>query len=202
MYAIPENSVLEIRMRATFNSQLVMNIFHYVNEQAIDNGQNALNEFGAAFEDEVWPIFQVPLSEAITDVRLDIQWVDPIRYRVFTRTPATDHGAAAGGSLPTGVAAVIRRFGDQANKHNQGRIYVFGVPLTKVSESRLTTTFLDDNKALWENVMVTILHSDTFGDANPIIWSAAAHTERIPVIGGLLDPIVRYQRRRELGVGQ
>jgi len=201
-YNIPDGSVLEIRLRATFNSQQVMNVFHYRNADTCPDGAASAAQVATQFNLSVWSILQPVLTEALLSVKIDAQWVHPIRYRVVTQDADPAAGAAAGGSLPTGVATVIRRFGEQANRHNQGRIFVFGVPLTKVSGSQLTQTFLDDNKVLFENISVTSLQDDNAVQFEPCLWSSATPTERIPVVGGFLDPVVRYQRRRELGVGQ
>jgi hypothetical protein len=179
-----------------------MNLFHYVSTNDVDDGNQTLSELCADFNTVVWPIFQVPLCDGYNAVKIDAQWVHPIRYRVYTIDADPTHGAVATEVYPTGVAAVIRRFGEQANRHNQGRIFVTGLPITAVSNSSLTTGFQTTNKALWENTMVTVLHDAVMNEYLPIIWSGQTPTERIPVVGAYLDPIVRYQRRRELGVGQ
>lgn len=107
--------------------------------------------------------------------------------------------------LPSGAAVVIRRQGSVGARDNYGRVYIAGVPAENVVQSQLTFVgaglfgpFVEAMKSDWE-----VIDPETAAGATltPIIKPTPITTPTIKVFQTLVDPIIRYQRRREVGVG-
>lgn len=200
-YNIPPGGVLEARLRATFHEQLVMVTFHYSNDiTAVDAG-STLGLVASDFETIVWGAIQPAITDDVLDVKLDLQWIKPNRYVVQTFNMTPDAGASANPAVPTGVAVVCRRRGEEANRHNQGRIFIPGIQRQDIDNSRVTDAWLTANEANLNTAMLATL-TDGVYQLFPIIYGANSAGPWPFVLSTSVDPIIRYQRRRELGVGQ
>lgn len=106
-------------------------------------------------------------------------------------------------ALPSGVAVVIRRRGNLGDRHNYGRIYLSGVPATFVQNSVLTNAAKDAYNVIAADQEDDQLVEATGGSATlrPHILNKTNIPLSRVVTHGMLDDIVRYQRRREVGVG-
>lgn len=123
----------------------------------------------------------------------------------FRDTPVSVGGGDAGTSYPPTVAAVIRRRVGTPGRANRGRIYVPGIPNTSASAGKLQGAVL----TAWSAACVD-LGLDCFDEAEttailePVLmkrnavgtvttWQVLSYWD--------FDPILRSQRRREIGVG-
>jgi len=123
----------------------------------------------------------------------------------FRDTPVSVGGLDAGTSHPPTVAGVLRRRVGTPGRANRGRIYVPAIPNTSTSAGRIQGGIL----ATWSDVCVD-LGLDCFDEAEttailePVLmkrnalgavttWQVLSYWD--------FDPILRSQRRREIGVG-
>jgi len=201
-YPIEALSVVEVRLVSMLNSQLCMNTFHYTNDEGTEDGVGALNQFFTSFNN-VWAERITDMqTDDVTLVRADMQWVWPTRYRTVSKPAVPAVGQKDATTLPSGVAVVIRRFGEVASRKSQGRIYIYGLPTNDALNSQVTSAWYDEYAAGLEVATSAVLNTDDFGIYTPILWSPDRPTEKVKIVGGQVDRIIRYQRRREIGVGQ
>jgi len=201
-YSIPAGSVLEIRLRATLFGQVVINTFHYRNEVTYGDGRQAAIDAATDFEAVVWSAIHPALSDKVLNVRIDAQWIYPVRYRVETSTPGQDTGSNVGSTTQTGTAAVVKRHGEQANRQNQGRIYLYGVPINYQGDGVWSTAFITGPGVDLVDAVKATIQTDLSSPLYPVLWSPAAPTTTFRIVGGAINSVIRYQRRREVGVGQ
>jgi hypothetical protein len=131
-----------------------------------------------------------------------IQMISPTRYRAVVN-PVDTPGQISGGALPSGVCAVIRRTTDRAGRRYQGRIYLPGVPITHEDDSEIAVA-KRTLYATFATTMITPLEGMAAGeDYTPVCSLDGAMILAADTIRDAgLDPVLRYQRRRELGVGE
>jgi len=203
MYGIPQESVVEVIMGArNFDQQTVLNTFHYMNGVTIADGDAALGELLQDFEVMVFNFYATLMSSEVLELFTRAQWVWPTRYRARERVNGFTEGQGGAPATPSGVSMVVRRFAEIAGKQYSGRIYVPGLASADVVDSQLADAFITANKADLEGTMTAELNTVTYGQFFPVIWHGGApQFDDKRVRGAFLDPIVRYQRRREVHVG-
>jgi len=201
MYEVPPNSIMEIRLTSNFTGQTVINTFHYASSVTYDDGADILQQACDAFEDAIWTPMSPLICTAVTNVTAFAQWVAPIRYRSDFKIMTPAAGTAADDPTPTGVSVVLRRFAEKAGRKYQGRIYVYGSPIGNVVNSTLTDAAYNSFRT---NVLPPFIATLTLADTSeltPVLYDGVAYNEDQIVLGGQVDRIIRYQRRREIGVG-
>ena len=201
-YAVPAGAILECRLRSTLFNQVVINVFHYRSLTTYGDGQAALEAAAQDFNDVVWSAFAPQLAQEILATKIDAQWVFPTRFRVYTLTADPAGGQSAGHTNNTGTALVVRRFGEQANKHNQGRVFVYGIPNANEASGQWNGAFVAGAALDLRDACKAVIQTAIGEQLMPVIWSAPEANIGVPIVGAAVDPIIRYQRRRELGVGQ
>jgi len=201
-YVIEPGAVLEIRLRASLFGQVVINTFHYSNEAEYSDGGAALLLAMADFNAVVWSAITNGISDKVLNVKIDGQWVYPIRYRTQTIDATPGAGSHVGSTTQTGTAAVIKRFGEAANRHNQGRIYVYGVPTSFQGDGVWTNAFITTEGQDMADAVKAVIQTGLTEQLRPILWDRLAPTALQPIVGSGVNPVIRYQRRREVGVGQ
>lgn len=201
-YIIPVDSVLEIRLRSLLFGQVCINTFHYRNDTEYADGAAALALAAADFNAVVWSAITPAIATDVVDTKIDAQWINPTRFRVLTTDASPAGGTAGGGTQESGTACVVKRFGEEANRHNQGRVFLFGCPGTQQLEGQWKTVFINTQLADVRDALKANIQTALGENLFPIIWSSARPLVRIPIVGAVVNPVIRYQRRREIGVGQ
>lgn len=124
-------------------------------------------------------------------------WPLPPTVPVANAT-APGAGQAAVPSLPTEVAAVITKKTSFAGRKYRGRVYVGGIPNTGVANSQLVAAQMTNMNTLAAALGPALIQGGyTF---LPIIWHKATKTNDT-ISACQARPIVRSQRRRQVGKG-
>lgn len=123
----------------------------------------------------------------------------------FRDAPQSLSGAVTGGAMPPSVAMVLRRRVGTIGRANRGRVYLPGVPRDAVSGGRIAGTYLTGMIALSVALGLDLLGGEPeVALAKPVLvkrngvgavvsWQDVGYWD--------CDPILRSQRRREIGVG-
>ncbi|GAG55481.1 unnamed protein product [marine sediment metagenome] len=110
-------------------------------------------------------------------------------------------GTVTGRSLPPNTAVVVSLGSTDVNLIRPGRLYVAGIPHSKILNGNLTAAYLITFKAAWEAIAKTVITTGG-GNWQPVIYlTVLAGAPRVPTIGANVDsvrvkPILYTQRRR------
>lgn len=201
-YPVNDGDIFECIIQGRLDGQTILNTFHYrVEGPTSDEGVLVAEGLGADFNDAIQSVIATVQSEGITFDATTVQKIWPIRFvasRVDAQLAAL--GAIAEPSLPTTVAVVARKKSLLASRHGQGRIFICGIPTTFVAESQLSPVA----QAAFANVILAF--SQVQGPfegltAFPIIFNRSDPANSVDLVLQSIDPILRVQRRREIGVG-
>lgn len=201
-FAAPQNSIIEFRLTGILHQQQVMMTFHYTNRDApIDPLGEELQLYCAHFEATVWAVIRARISNEFTEAAITAQMIQNTRYRSVVHLPAVRIGTLSASALPSGVAVVNRRQGDVASRSTQGRIYVPGLIAADENDSQLSAAAF----TLWSDNVAPVLSDFIQGAAmtplTPVVYHPGNPALYTPVTKTVTDKILRYQRRREVGVG-
>ena len=203
-YTLPGDSLIQVQIMGFLHGQRTRNVFHYVkNNATVLDGRAALLEFGDWFQTFVnMPILAGQSQEFLCEM-LQLQAIFPTRYRAV-QLGVHEQGAIEGNSLPSGVAAVVSTYAHQSGRPFQGRHYIPGIPVDRENDSQLNAagnTWLTNVATALEGSYNSIAAGWTMTpvvspNALPGIWTAYQLELATP------RSILRYQRRREVGVGE
>lgn len=200
-YPLPAGGIIECQYRCTLHAQQCINVFHYRIPDAYTGTSNELPTLLDSFELKVASKIYAIQSEQVSNIQLQIQVVHPQRYVYYRRDAAVANGETTGTAMPSGVSAVVRRRSELANRSSRGRIYIPGISLGATAQSELTPAWLAANE-LSLRVMMYDPIEDGFTTPFPaVIWSYADRAHNDVVVSAEVDPVIRYQRRREVRVG-
>lgn len=200
---IPINvgDIIEIRLMGKLHAQVVECTFHYEADTAAADWLPQAAAAAGDFETNVWGPLRAGLSNELMDVYFEIQIISPLRYRKDTLTPIARTGSVASNSLPSGVSIVVRRQGDIAKRWGQGRIYIPGLPQSSENDSQLAAAWVAANEAPYVTAMLRQLAAGGGALWKPRIFNLKVPARKTEVTRAVLDKVIRYQRRREIGVG-
>lgn len=196
------DDIVEIRIQGYLNTQRVINTFHYKLTEGSIDGRVYLLAMLADFEMSVYTPWRNAISQDVNGLELVAQVVRSFRYRSVVVIPANQAGAVATPAEVSGAAAVVSRFGDLAVRNNQGRIFIPGIAKADTLDSQLTAAWLMANAAALDVAMVSGIVVGGGSPSIPVIWSYRDYNNDVPITTALVDPIIRYQRRREIGKGE
>lgn len=186
------------------HGQATNNVFFYQVPEGLDD----VNITPAAVAEEFRDTFQAAWLAAASS---EWSW-QRVECVLTTPTPASAvHtnflGAATGGvigeSLPTAVAAVIRKRTAFGGRTMRGRSYLAGVPVAGEVNSQLTVIqrgLYTTLAGAYDNDLVIGV-----GAVRPIvaayIQATKTHLRRAWITSGDVDVVLRTQRRRQVGKG-
>lgn len=198
--------VVKVTLQALLAGQEVQNNFYYevsaIDETDPEGGYAAM---GAGFNTDVWLSLREQLSNQVSGVRFRIQKILPSpKYAHYNHVPALTNGVVVAPSLPPSVAVVIRGYGIQAHRTNRCRKFLFGIPDTSVAFGRLTTEVQPEFDIIADSLLVGPVTEGqwTFRSIMMEFPPAPGIPVRRTILAAEVDPVVRSQRRREVGVGQ
>lgn len=209
---VQADDIVECLVNLRIEEQVCINTFHYqvlsVTGAPTINLGAVLTEFVLATFDGLSPAYPGVLTLDISAIFCTAQRINPTRSARLFMVPVNPAGTQPNPHLPSGASVVIRRQGDVAGRHNQGRIYVPGIPATNVdaaapskiqpgspglTDYATITTLLNTNLTATDGGVTAVLQ--------PILVDKTSGGVGAIVTRVFLDPIIRYQRRRELQVG-
>lgn len=135
--AYPANSIIEVRIAYTANGRVCYNVLHYNPDNTgagvdVDVLQTELATrvvAGAAIPGQILNEMLNLMSQDVTIVDVAAQCIWPTRYRA-SKVAAGVVGLRTEEVDAQNVAAVIQKWGDQANRHNIGRFHLGGLGIT------------------------------------------------------------------------
>lgn len=198
----PDDSILEVRFVGDVDGQQTINTFHYHVNLGGPDVIGTEGGFNDAAEAQIWEGWlRNKVAGAFKLVEIQSQIIHPTRFRYVGKTPNNQFGPDLGPTIVSGGCVVVRKLTDQAGRKNRGRDYFPAPILTDVSNSKLT----DAGLASWtlgaKDALAADLTEIGGAIAHPIIWSPANPDFNRLVNEVKVDRIIRYQRRREVGVG-
>lgn len=200
-YLINVGDIVQFTTRAFLDGQTILNTFHYRCLVDQTDGVSALQIAIAAFDTSVQNPMTLAQSDDVTYLPTMGQKIFPLRFvPEFNDVAANPDGQIQQVALPTTVSGVVRRRTVLAGPANRGRIFIAGIPVTGVLESKLTSAQLALMNAVG-NGMLDKLAGEVGESFAPVIYSREFPESSGDVVTHAVDPILRVQRRREIGVG-
>lgn len=199
---VPVNSLWEVRLIGFLDAQQTITTWHYLNDVEVPDMGQATLELATSFGIEFWTAkIRGALSDKYLNVYVEAQCIRPVRYRSQRYIPAFRMGATGGTCNPSGVSVVIRRTTQRAGRKFQGRVYLPGIPFSAVVNSTLAQAWFDANDAPLRNSVTEDVDTVTMGSFTAVVYHPGPVTPADEIVLAKTDIFVRYQRRREIGVG-
>jgi hypothetical protein len=206
------NSVYRVRTRGTLRGQRVEFGVHI--QQVQPEGSPA--DLAASWVANIIPLVDAAISVEVnlTDVMVnDTAETGSEQYILNLTQPHP--GLVTGDCLPGQNAAVVSLRTGQKGRRRRGRFYVFGISETAHSNGVISGPQLTAIQALGDGIVDRYNGGALEPNYRLVIYSPPtppfvakppppAHTDTLisPVLTYQVDPIVRTQRRRMIGVGQ
>jgi len=202
-FTIPNGAHIQIQVCGRLHGQRTRTTFNYVYNggASAPDGAESLNALLNDFETAIGAQIRTLSSEEWEHEFTQGQVITPVRYRV----QVVDVGVAGlveGACCPSGVCVLLRRYTQLSGSRFQGRIYLPGVPVANEEDSMIPIAKRDDYDTLRANMIATLEGVDASEDFVPVVTPSAPSLPQDQVYGVALDPVLRYQRRREIGVGE
>jgi len=203
VYVMPVNACIEVQVVGSLHGQTTRTTFHYryAGVAPSPDGAAAIAAFLDNHNLQVGGPMRERASEEWTHLYTSGQMIFPTRYRAVIDGINQD-GVQAGQSLPSGVAIIVRRQGLLADRPWNGRIYLPGVPVAFEDDSSIKNAERANYDALLLGMKQQLQGSVIAEVFRPIVGPKPAPTGIDDVETTFLDVTLRYQRRRELGVGE
>lgn len=206
-YPIAANDIVEIRITGLLFNQRTITTFHYTSTTGGAGSPDDMEDLLDQFLPAVYDTFIDCVTEDWTSGRVQGQVISPVRKIALTTLPGATQGTVATPTLPGNNAAVLYRRTNLAGRDQQGRIFMPAVPQAWVTAGAIngtgTTAYgpmagnlyapLDVGGRIYLPVIVGYV------DVPP---TPPFYTTRGVVTNAGVNPVVRSQRRREIGVGQ
>lgn len=195
--------IVEYRLLGVLDGQRTITTYHYLIGGGTPQDTDTTS-LEAALRAKLWE--ESWQTEASSDFAMEysqVQKIAPTRLVPYTYTFAPlSPGNGDAPCSASGVAVVIRRKTILASRQGQGRVYLPGIPVASVSNSLISALATAGWQAIADTIDDEVDFQGGARTATPIIYSTAAKVNRGTVAFTVLDRILRYQRRREVGVGQ
>lgn len=202
--------VMRVAVRGVVHGQQTINTFYYEQSAGagVEGEAQATNLANGILAATWWGAYIDLHSNEWSATKFDIAKVartpPAVQLSPTYEVDIVDNdGDYVGESLPTSIALVVKRKTDFGGRRGRGRIFLTGVPLDWEDDSRIDTTDVNFDAAmtaLLANLNATVTNAT-------IEWQPRHYMPSHPtVLAGPIrvwayDPILRNQRRRQVGVG-
>lgn len=199
-YAIPTGGIIQTVWVGSYQNNITNTVLHWrLSTSPITDGGAALAIIAAWMQGAtVGTAYRATIGPEWIGRRTQAQLITPQRYRPVQQT-WSDQGT--GGSAPTlNVAAALTRYGEAATRHAVGTIHMPAVPSENQVGGRLTAGAV----SAYNSVLGFWVGSQALGTSSqwtPILFDRVNPGSSIAVVGSIVQPTVRTERRRTLGVG-
>jgi len=215
-YAIPSNAIMQGTFRGQLFNQTVMNIFHWRWEQGATPIADG-NAFYTAFHSELVAaglpaLYAAMLPPEVISIKLDLQWISPLRYRKVT-FDSTSPGNAGFDTTVTNLQSALQFNGDRSGPRYTGVKKIPGLGGTAVDEGLLTPDvtgplhdFAEQYK-LGVGITAGFMRAVVYGRARAAytdckgVEHPALPEQSIPITGYSIGETARVIRRRTVGLG-
>lgn len=189
--------VYQVRIKWLIEGQACYNVLSFVNRGSQDLVTNLLQPILTCVKDNLIPV----LSNSVTLLGADCkQLTGTVAQEVEVVEDTGNVGEAAGGAMPSGIAAVIALKSAQAGKSGKGRMYLPGIDEEHADGSTLDATFIAAAVAFIA-CMILAFH-DTDPLATPKFhWSIHSRKNNTyyPIETGAPRSTLSYLRSRKAG---
>jgi len=185
----------------SLHGQVINTVLYYI--QSFDNGVTSTPEIGLS--EQVAILASGMLAEQSAEYSYThtmVQRFVPVPPRVpVVHTALAGVGSVAGDSLPSYCCATITKLTNFAGRRYRGRIYLAGIPVTSEQDSQLKSARRIAIQALAVPFASTL--TDVNGDQfQPILEHRNPVPDFFTVLRSMrVNPVLRSQRRREIGKG-
>lgn len=204
-YALVENDLIEIVIKGRLHGQTTRNVFHYRYTPAGPTPDGAA-ELAVALDEFVDLVVTSLIAFASVEwhcISATIQKVKPTRYQVIEQVVNLD-GTAGVNSLPSGASAVVSIRAILADRNSQGRKFFPAIPVEFEEDSILNEDGMTSLGAIAGNMLSSLNTNDPDALVPTTLTptSGVAISAVYDVLGATPREVIRYQRRREVGVGE
>lgn len=209
---MPVSSVYRVATKGTYRQQKVQWGVHL---------QQKTSEGSPTDIAQAWVAVVIPLLVAATSV--DVNWdsvlvtdTSPsglLQYELPLTQPSP--GAITGDSLPTQCAVVVSLLSNVKGRRTRGRFYLPGISETDTTQGNLVGPQLTAIQALANGLEANFGVSNVSALYKLVVWSPVDTVAPPPkpfkprptqmitdITSYRVDPIIRTQRRRAIGVGR
>lgn len=203
-YPINPHDIIEVSYRGTIAGQIVMNVFHFQYTGAVPlvPGDAALQTL---LTNLAAPLgFQAKLlgcscpEYTMTEQRAQV--IYPTRQIYLSNTISLP-GIFAGSSLTPNTSAVVLKVPSLAGRGRVGNVHVIATPSADPTGGVWSLVYIA-KLGLFAAALPTLQTLSAPNDAMPVIWSRRLPTNPSQILAGRVNPFVRVERRRTVGVGQ
>lgn len=212
---VSSGNVVSVLLQYLVHAQVTQNTFHFVAAGAGQPPALTVAQVLTAFEKQYWQESAGGAGDGLADYLSDqvgsCTLFGTVVFGVNSRSIAEPYSLSpfggtddTGPSLPSGASIVLKRKGTRAGRAYQGRIYLGGVAANRLNFSRLVGPDLVDFQRITDRLSVPL----EFGAApnTMTLRQCLYKSGNAPLDGAIgltysVNDVVRYQRRREIGVG-
>jgi len=192
------NDVIQARIVGQLHGQTTINTLCYVVRDANTTPEDVANDVAG----NVVSFILLATCGDFQVLRVDTQVIDPLPRTFVTSVDVQANGSLPGQSIPSSSAVVIRKRTTFAGRKYRGRCYFAGVPTDNVVSSMLNASA----QIAWKKVATAMLQGvGGIGQipATPVLFAPHKGYSPLPqpLTATIVDPILRNQRRRQIGVG-
>lgn len=198
--AIPHGGYVQFEYIGFLFGQTTINTFTY---QWLHTTLVADLEWTAAesaIDDALRDNFLACLSEEWEGVATRVYNPSPASTEAAFLFPMTEDGLVAEGSEPPAVAGVITKRTSLKGPRGRGRVFLPAVPISFHENGRLTSTGVGLYNDLGDSMQAPVPILDPEGNLVPVVYSRVA-LNGAAIVDCSAQPILRSQRRRQIGVG-
>jgi hypothetical protein len=201
---VNNGALLEVIIRSRLAAQNQMTVLHYIiEEMSAPADQFSLLETvddRLAAADGIYDAIANVSGNDCEFQEVQLQWIHPFRYayRRFASMPLI--GQYDGVSYPPNVSATITKKGEEANRRNIGSVHMPNVPAGSDDEGLWVAPVLDLLTTLATRLKTPYTLATT-GTITPVIYNKDVPANSVKVFTTVVQPEVRVQRRRTVGLG-
>jgi len=192
--------IVQANLVMSLHGQTCMNRFFYVT----DAGPGDIVGFATAFKALVSGKLPQICSHELTFTRIDCQRIMPRPTTYVVTAPVNLPGLGVDNAIPVQSTYCVSKVTQYAGRKYRGRWYVPGISVTSVTESQIPAAVITNLQTAWDSfalVMTTAANESWF----PILSHGfvpntdVLHYDKLTKV--VVRPVIRNQRRRQVGVG-
>lgn len=204
-YDVQDDAIVEVTIKGILAQQVVMSVLHYrvsdtgfgiLGSAGLDDLQNKLFDVGSLMDK-----YTKCCSENLTEVRLVLQWVHPIRYAKQQYLGAFNSGQVAGDALPPNDTAAITKRSERAGRHYVGTLHMPAVPTTAVVNGNMNGIWQLPATDLGDVATQVIEATPGGARYHPLIFNRTAPAASPEWTTYVVQGTSRVGRRRTVGLG-
>jgi hypothetical protein len=194
------NDLVQANLVSTcFGQTLINSMWYYA-----FSGPGSVTTLLHAINTTVMPQFKANLSADVTFVRLDGAKVFPLPRAFTVSLSLATPGTAAAPTVTLNACMTITKQTAFAGRKYRGRWFVSGLPTAATAGGQLTAAALTNFQGL-ANAL-----AEDLTDTDGTVWNTVLLHGRIPgtgsptytpIVNARANPILRNQRRRQIGIG-